>query len=396
MGPARRGGCGDGGRHARPGAARGRRDDGGARGQRLAAAAAHRAAARAGRRRRHRCQPDRADGPASGQQRFRAELLSVHRVRPRRLPVAVHAGARRRGCAAAAVAVPDHRAQAGRRDAREHARFAARNAVDRRACESRFGAAGPPGELGVGACAGGRARQRRRRGRCGARRPAATIVVAAVMPAPAGAEHRLHRVRRAGLRARPQERVGAAGDRRRSRRRERAFARVVTGAEPAGAGAVAAAASLGIPHRRRWRFRIARAQVEATAGARGAWPAASRHQHAGVRPAGYVSRKDDARPRWCARADQSRRQPCTGVAGRRAGAVPGRARGDRQHSGAERDHRPASRSDSRADAVRALVRSARDRQRRAAPPGWTSSTSILARVLSLRSARASCRNIRKR
>ena len=80
------------------------------------------AAARAGRRRRHRRAPGRAHRSASEHQRLRAELLSVDRIRPRRLPLAVHAGARQRERAAAAVAVPGGRAPAGRRAAREHAR----------------------------------------------------------------------------------------------------------------------------------------------------------------------------------------------------------------------------------------------------------------------------------
>ena len=96
--------------------------------------------------------------PRPGHQRFRTELLSVDRVRSRRLPLAVHAGARQRERAAAAVAVPGGRAQAGGRAAHEHGRLTAAGAADRRAGEAVRRAARPEGLLGLGACAGRRRR----------------------------------------------------------------------------------------------------------------------------------------------------------------------------------------------------------------------------------------------
>ena len=74
--------------------------------------------------------------PRPGSDRLRAELFSLRRVRSPRFSVAVHAGQRRRQREAAAVAVPGGRAQAGRRDARQHAQFAAAGAADRRTREA--------------------------------------------------------------------------------------------------------------------------------------------------------------------------------------------------------------------------------------------------------------------
>ena len=96
MGAARRRGRHRHRRHARPETGRGCRRVDRPQSQQRAAAAGGRPAARPGRRRRHRRPPGRAHRSASEHHELRAELLSVDRIRSRRFPLAVHAGARER------------------------------------------------------------------------------------------------------------------------------------------------------------------------------------------------------------------------------------------------------------------------------------------------------------
>ena len=111
----------------------------------------HGAAAGSGGCRRHRPARDRAHGSQAGHDRLRAELFSGHRVRPARLPLAVHAGEGRCRCEVAAVVVPGRRASAGRRDSQQLCRIAAGDPEHRRRCEPGRRAAGSGRFVGVGA-----------------------------------------------------------------------------------------------------------------------------------------------------------------------------------------------------------------------------------------------------
>ena len=124
--------------------------------------------------------------------RFRAQLLSLRRVRSSRLSLAVHAGPRRPPTQAAAMAVPRRGAQAGRRDARQTPaiapvpvlQIARRRAPGERAARSRR-------VLGVGACPGRRRRSTRVTVRQRARRAAGAFALAPDLSAHPRARHRL-------------------------------------------------------------------------------------------------------------------------------------------------------------------------------------------------------------
>ena len=167
------------------------------------------APARSGRRGRHRRPPDHPHRAASWQQRFRAELFPSHRVRSCRFPLAVHAGGRRatrklRPWLCLVVVRKQDGVTLG-----STRRLRRCRAADRRARQALGRTARSRRVLGLGACAGRRAPTAARPGRAGARRRAGTVAVAADLSADSRAQHRLHRLRGAHLRARPQGRARA-------------------------------------------------------------------------------------------------------------------------------------------------------------------------------------------
>ncbi len=214
------------------------------------AAAGDAAPSRAGGRHRHRPSPGGPDGSAPEHQRLRAELLSVDRVRSRRLPVAVHAGAGQHQRPAAAVAVPGGRAAAGRRAAHERARCAAAATQDRGAGQALPRAAGPEGQLGMGAWPGCRRQHgRSERGRSRVEWRATPLALAPCLSATADAEHRLPRLCRADLRPRAQSRPRAGGCRQRAGRAQCVRAGVDADGDGTDAGPAARLLLVDVPHR---------------------------------------------------------------------------------------------------------------------------------------------------
>ena len=319
--------------------------------------------------------------PSSGD--FEPNYLAVRRVRSARFPVAVHAGARQRERAAAAVALPGRRARAGGREHRAGERRRSLPVLQhRRARRSRSTSCPTSPNAGRG-----RMRRSPRPTRSatsvrnGAARRDRAVAVAARLPAPPRARHGVHRLRRSHLRARaqggarlPRSRTAKSPPRMRSPRRGRSRARRPRRRGPA---------AVELPVYHQWRFRT---------GSVGDFESLARRCVRSPRPHGLgCAAIDISHPGFAlaggfpagATVDLEGALQADGRA--RRAAAPGPPASSRRSRralapivnapGLRRDRRSSCRPAARADAVRPLVRRRRRPSRRPRRRGSTSSIS---------------------
>ncbi len=234
------------------------------------------------------------------------------------------------------MALPRGGAQAGRRHAGRHVRFAAAGSADRSAHPAGERATRPVRVLGLGARPGGRRRQQRDTGAQRAQRPAGALALAPDLSAHPRAQYRLHRVRGADLRSRPPRRPWHRHSGQGAHRRERVDAgmdfRPAAGRAAAAAGGPAGLFSLGVPHRGGRRFRIAGGAPAAAGGTAPTRAPPVRDRRSRFRAAAGLSGQCHARGAGRAAGDAAEKYAGhhAALARQHAPSVPGQARRDRQ------------------------------------------------------------------